>query len=429
MDSPPAPRIATIDSVRGLAVMGILLMNIVAFAMPEAAYLNPRAYGGAHGADFATWAVEFVFVDGKMRGLFTVLFGASLLLVTDRADAKGERAWLVHYSRMFWLLLFGLAHLFFVWWGDILHLYAIVGCVAFPFRRLPAAKLAAIAICLVVLQQLWMLVLPFNVHLAVTEVAGGHPSAAAVEAYRTFRNAFGVSTPAAIAADLAAYRGSYAQVYAHRLPEALSIPLTNLWFGWPETLGYMLGGMAALRSGLLTGAWTRSDYVRALRIGWGIGVPAMALIAWYVWYEDFTIQAVTIGSVALTTMPRVLMIAGWVSAILLLLPPGGPLTRRIAAAGRMAFSNYLGTSLVCTTVFYGYGLGWYGQLSRAELVPVVLVVWAIMLLWCEPWLRRFRYGPLEWLWRSLARLRLQPMRGAALSPPGSPDRTGPDPAP
>ena len=411
MTSAIPQRIVAIDTVRGVAVMGILLMNITAFAMPEAAYYNPRAYGGAHGPDLTTWATLFVFVDGKMRGLFTVLFGASLLLVTDGAEAKGERPWLVHYSRMLWLLAFGVAHLLLIWWGDILHHYAILGGVAFLFRRLPPAKLAAIALCLVLIEQIWVVMLPIDVHLAVTQVAGGHPSAEALTAFRQFRDGFGVPPAATIAAELAAYHGSYADAFAARLAVARTAPFTNLLFGWPETLGYMLAGMAALRSGYLTGKWSRPAYTRALRYGVGVGGAGTVLIAWWIWRQDFTIEAVVAGALAATTLLRPLMILGWIAAILLLMRPGGALTRRVAAAGRMAFSNYLGTSVLCTALFYGHGLGWYGHLSRTELMPVVVVVWALMLLWSEPWLRHFRYGPLEWLWRSLARRRLQPMRG------------------
>ena len=116
----PAPRLVTLDFVRGVAVLGILLMNIQAFAMPDAAYVNPAAYGGARGADLAVWWIEAVLVDGKMRGLFSWLFGASLLLVATRAQAAGESAARVHYRRMAWLALFGVAHLGLVWDGDIL---------------------------------------------------------------------------------------------------------------------------------------------------------------------------------------------------------------------------------------------------------------------------------------------------------------------
>ena len=120
-------RVATLDVIRGVAVMGILIMNIVAFAMPEAAYMNPASFGSHGAVDYGVWAVNFVLVDGKMRGLFSFLFGASMLLVIERAEAKGENPLRVHYARMFWLLLFGLAHLYLLWWGDILAHYALVG--------------------------------------------------------------------------------------------------------------------------------------------------------------------------------------------------------------------------------------------------------------------------------------------------------------
>jgi len=116
----------------------------------------------------------------------------------------------------------------------------------------------------------------------------------------------------------------------------------------------------------------------------------------------------------LTTLCRPPMIAGWICLILLLARPGGALTTLLAAAGRMAFTNYLATSLICTTLFYGYGLGWYGHLSRWQLYPVVFAIWAAILIWSRLWLAHFRFGPFEWLWRSLARGSFQPIRGSAL---------------
>ncbi len=125
----------TLDALRGFAVMGILAMNIIAFAMPEWAYISPKFYGGETHADRISWFVSAVLIDGKMRGLFSLLFGASMMLIIQRADAKGESAYKVHYSRMFWLALFGLAHFFFLWFGDILFTYALIGCLAARFCR------------------------------------------------------------------------------------------------------------------------------------------------------------------------------------------------------------------------------------------------------------------------------------------------------
>ena len=111
----PPPRIATLDIVRGVAVLGILAMNVVGFSMPFNAYLNPAAFGMEGQADYISWLLSFILIDGKMRGLFSFLFGASLLLVIERAEAKGESAASIHYRRMVWLLVFGLLHYYFIW--------------------------------------------------------------------------------------------------------------------------------------------------------------------------------------------------------------------------------------------------------------------------------------------------------------------------
>src|SRR3954469_890664 len=126
-------RITTLDTIRGIAVMGIFSVNVIAFAMPEAAYFNPAAYGGTHGASLGIWVANYVLIDGKMRGLFSLLFGASTLLVIQRAEAEGLDPRRVHFRRMAWLLVFGLGHFFLLWYGDILTLYAIIGFLLWPF--------------------------------------------------------------------------------------------------------------------------------------------------------------------------------------------------------------------------------------------------------------------------------------------------------
>ncbi|WP_375383405.1 DUF418 domain-containing protein [uncultured Sphingomonas sp.] len=405
---PDTPRIATIDLVRGVAVMGILLMNVQSFAMPEAAYLNPAAYGGAHGWNLAVWATELVLVDGKMRGLFSWLFGASLLLVTDRA---GTRAAQVHYRRMGWLLVFGLAHLVLVWDGDILVHYAAVGAVAFAFRRRPAHALVAAAIALIVLQLVLSLDTPLAADQIAAEIAGGHPSSEALHDWPLVRDQFGVPAPATIAHQIALHRGSYAGLVADRVAEAPRLVLGTLWSVGLETLAYMLLGMAALKGGMLTGGWSRRGYARTVAIGFGIGVPLGAALAWWVIAQRFDPRAVAWEAETLSAPLRPPMIAGWIALIVLLLRPAGAIGSRVAAAGRMAFSNYLGTSLICAGAFDGLGL--FGRFTRVELLAVVAAVWLAMLLWSQPWLARFRYGPMEWAWRSLARWRLEPMRGGA----------------
>ena len=408
-------RIATLDVIRGVAVMGILVMNIVAFAMPEAAYMNPAAFGGHSGIDLAMWAADFVLVDGKMRGLFSFLFGASMLLVIDRATARQENPARVHFSRMFWLFMFGEAHMILLWWGDILHHYALMGCVAYFFRDKPPHRLVGIAIVLLLTEMVMIASVTMSIQATVAAVQAPHPGAGVVEQYRELERAFGIPTTDALAKDMALHRGPYAPLVDHRLREAWATTTRTLTFVGLETLGYMLLGMACLKSGMLTGAWDRRRYLRWIGFGFGIGIPASMMLAWYVAAQGFAMVPLVLGVLALPTLFRPLMIIGWACLIVLLARSGGAIAARVAAAGRMAFSNYLGTSLICSTLFYGYGFGLYGHVSRAGLSLVVVAVWALMLLWSKPWLARFRFGPLEWLWRSLARMRIQPMSGAAAS--------------
>ncbi|MDP5279110.1 DUF418 domain-containing protein [Sphingomonas sp. DG1-23] len=392
-------RLAALDVVRGVALLGILLLNIASFALPEAAYLNPRAYGGWHGADLTAWLINFLLFDGKMRGLFSFLFGASMLLVIERAEACGESAAKVHYRRMLWLLAFGLAHLWLVWHGDILSHYALVGMIAFGLRNLPTARLLALGITLICVTLVFFATVPIAVH-------HGQDLAA-------LNRTIGVPAPAEIARELTLYRSDYPAILRTRLAEHAVTPLPMLWFYGPETLAYMLFGMAALRSGLLRGEWPRARYRRWLWICWGIALPGYIALAVYIVRAQFSLFSVALGSWTLTAPLRPPMIVGWACLILLLARPGGALTERLAAAGRTAFTNYLLTSLICTMLFYGYGLGWFGHLSRWQLYPVVFAIWGLILLWSKPWLARFRFGPFEWLWRSLARWRWQQLRGAA----------------
>lgn len=410
MAEAPGERLQSLDIVRGVAVLGILLLNIVSFAMPEAAYFNPRAYGGAEGADLAAYLVNFVLFDGKMRGLFSFLFGASMLLVIERAEAGGRSAAAVHFARTGWLLVFGLAHLWLLWRGDILAHYALVGMVAFLLRDMRPAQMVPLGVMLVLANTLIFAGMPATVLDLRQPAADAAQAADHARQLHDLVSAFGVPAPAEIARELALYRGDYAGIVRARFAEYAVSPIAMLGLYGCETLAYMLFGMAAYRAGMLTGAWEPRRYRRWLLVCWGIALPTYVALAAYLVHDGFGLFAVTLAVMALATPFRPPMIAGWICLILLLARPGGALAERLAAAGRMAFTNYLATSLLCSALFDGYGLGWFGHLSRWQLYPVVLGIWALILLWSKPWLDRFRYGPFEWLWRSLARGRLQPIR-------------------
>jgi uncharacterized protein len=397
----------TLDAIRGFAVMGILAMNIIAFSMPEMAYILPALNGQPTDYEVASWIVSFILVDGKMRGLFSLLFGASMLLVVERAEAKGENPVTVHYRRMGWLALIGLAHFFFIWWGDILFLYAVIGCVAYLFKDVEARGLIKMALVIYTIG--FFLMSGFTGILWLFEFAAKAPNAdpAMVESYNEMMAAFGT-----VAKETAVYRGNYWDVLYYRATEKWSQPITSVLQNIFETLPFMMAGMALYKNGFIIGEWHKARYRKWAFTGLGLGGLSYALFAlWSVTANFDTILVMNI-SLAWTYPFRLLMIIGYAAALILLISAfanSGWITR-VAAVGRAAFTNYLGTSLVMTTIFYGYGFGLYGLVDRPMLWLFVIGAWAIMLLWSKPWLDRFCYGPLEWVWRSFARWQRQPMR-------------------
>lgn len=402
-------RYITLDAMRGFAVMGILAMNIIGFSMPEWAYITPAAYGGETFADRVAWLFSFVFVDGKMRGLFSLLFGASMMLIIERATEKGENPARVHYLRMIWLALFGLLHYFFIWFGDILFLYAVVGMIAFLFRDWAAERLVKSA--------LWIFAaglvfwgLQFG-GLQMIQYLGTQPDAATgwSQQYREIRASPEFDYD--IAGQIALHRGGYWEIVSAKFAN-WGEPFGTVLMSIGETLPLMMVGMAMHKSGFITRGWAQSDYRRWVwqLVPWGVLLTGMlALWMMQMQYDPITSLAVFFLWGAI---PRLMLTIGYAALLILLINrfEGHVMVTRLAAAGRAAFSNYLGTSIVMTTLFYGYGIGLYGEVSRSGLWLFVIGAWVVMLSWPKPWLMRFHYGPLEWLWRSLARGKVQAFR-------------------
>lgn len=404
-----AARHITLDALRGFAVMGILAMNIVAFALPEWAYVAPGSYGGNSGADKASWLFSFILIDGKMRGLFSLLFGASMALIIERAEAKGESAARVHYARMIWLLLIGFAHYLFIWWGDILFLYAVIGCIAWLFRNWEPQRLIkwgliiyALGFTIYALQFGGLQFLQF-----MATQPGADPDF--VAQYGEVMRDPELSIDAR--AEIAAYSGSYAGILARRWGDIAHL-LLLVPQSFTETLPLMLFGMAMQKNGFLTGEWDRADYVRWARKMLLPGLLLSTLLGLWVAATGYDLITTLANFLAWSMPPRLLLTIGYAALLILLIrkAQGSALMHRVAAAGRAAFTNYLGTSIVMTAIFYGYGLGLYNQIGRAGLWGFVIGAWVLMLLWSKPWLDRFHYGPFEWLWRSLARGKLQPFK-------------------
>ena len=402
-------RYLSLDALRGFAVMGILAMNIIAFAMPEWAYITPLAYGGDGIADQISWLFSFIFIDGKMRGLFSLLFGASMLLVIERAETAGRSGMRTHYVRMFWLLIFGLIHFYFIWFGDILVTYALIALLAVQFRQWEPERLIKWALIVYALGFV-MWALQFG-GLQFLQWAATQPGADA-DLARQFREV--VNSPELqfnVTQELTVHRGGYTEIVADKLADWTQ-PFTAALQALTETLPLMMLGMALFKNGFLTGSWAAADYRRwALRLA-VTGLVLNALVGLWVVMSGYDKITALAGYLAWSLFPRLLVTLGYAAGLLLLIGKyaSSPLIARVAAAGKAAFTNYLGTSIVMTTIFYGYGLGLYGSVNRVWLWPFVLGACVVMLLWSKPWLDRFRYGPLEWLWRSLARGALQPMR-------------------
>jgi uncharacterized protein len=401
-------RYVTLDVLRGFAVLGILAMNIIAFSMPEWAYLTPKVYGGENLADKVSWFVSVVFIDGKMRGLFSLLFGASMMLVIERAWAKGESASTIHYSRMLWLALFGLAHYFLIWFGDILFTYALIGCLAARFAQWDSGRLIKWAL---IVYGLGFLLWAAQMGALQYLQWAAHQPGASADVVKQFRDILASDDfNPEVAEQLAIHRGNWFAIAADKFANPFD-PLVAAIAAITETLPLMMLGMAMKKNGFITGEWDEAGYRRWIGRLLLPGLILSTACAIWVWMSGFDLITAIASFMAWSIIPRLMLTIAYAAMLILLIRrfTGHHLLERVVSAGRAAFSNYLGTSIVMTTIFYGYGLGLYGHLSRPQLWFFVIGAWVIMLLWSKPWLQRFHYGPLEWLWRSLARRQLQPM--------------------
>ena len=397
-------RLVALDFVRGIAILGILLLNIVGFAWPEIVYVSPRApTAPVSAADDWTWLAMFVMADGKFRGLFSLLFGASMLLFVDRADDSGRDGAALQRRRLGWLALFGLAHFFLLWWGDILFLYAMCGFVALTMRGWTPRRLAMTALAIYsagVLVMGSLTAFSAAPWLGLPDVGVESP-AEVVERY-------GAEARAEIPATLA----SWPDHVAHMLRDSWTDPLITVSYSWFETIPLMLIGMALFKSGLFAGIW---DAARLRRwAGWGIGGGLVLTLplAWWLGREQFALPLTLFVWLGPAAVGRLASTVGYAAFAVILARQfaDSALGQRLVACGQMAFSNYIATSLVMTFIFHGWGLGLFASFGRLELLGFVLLGWALMLAWSKPWLARYRFGPLEWLWRSLTYGKIAPIR-------------------
>jgi uncharacterized protein len=427
IDEPrPAPvelrnRIVAIDVLRGCALLGILLMNIYAFAYPEAGYFNPTIIGGETGANYWTWVFTHVFVEGKFVTIFSMLFGAGLVLQSERVGPRVPSFRAFYFRRLWWLAVIGVVHAYLIWWGDILFTYAFAGLLIYAFRRRsPRWLLTAGAIGLVInagLQAATGTLYGYMREVATQGSTGDAFSSQLAEGWGKVEAILSPS-PEELQEKIDIYRGGYGEIFVDRAPLVLNSQLvsTPFLYGW-RTASLMLIGMALLKLGVLTGARPLAFYGRLAAAGYLIGFPLVLLGLRMRVESGFDFVAKFQRATPVDIFGALLVALGHIAVVMILVKRGAlsGLLARLGAVGRMALSNYLLHSVIGTLLFYGYGLGLFGGVGRFALMGFVLGIWILQLAISPLWLARFRFGPAEWLWRSLTYRQRQPMRRLATS--------------
>jgi uncharacterized protein len=424
-----AERLSSVDVVRGVAVLGILLMNIVGFGFVFATYADPTVAGGATGMNFWVYAVNAVLVDGKMRGIFSLVFGAGVIILTARAVERGAAAEAadIHYRRMFWLMLFGTLHAYLLWWGEILYPYALMGLLLYPMRKLSVRGLTIAGSVLSVLLTLGMTAEAFRA-VEMRDAAAAADAAQQrgetlgeeqTDAQREWKERLELMKPdaAEIARVNAAFQGSYIDVVKEQSKAVVQWHFTPYYFplNW-DMLLMMFFGMAMMKSGILAAGRSFGFYTKMAFAGYAIGLP---LSIWNVQQNAAAnFDHLTMGFNNIVYEPaRIAVCFGHVAVVMMIVKAGAlrGITSRLAAVGQMALSNYILQSVICSAIFYGYGFGLFGTLQRYQVYFVVLGCWLVHLTWSPIWLRYYRFGPLEWGWRSLTYWQRQPMRRARVA--------------
>jgi uncharacterized protein len=393
-------RISSLDFIRGLAVMGILAANIIAFGQPFTAYMYPKEFLVPDGDPGGwLWVAQFVLVDGKMRGLFTLLFGAGLMLFMEKAWARGSTRWL-QARRLMWLLLFGLSHFYFIWRGDILTYYAIVGLIVLLCLKWSISTQFRVGLFGYIIGALLYAAMMGPLHFVGETDFGNQPQ------YSEMRAGLEQGKADALAEETIDTQlrqgGDYLAILSHRIEAHGTEPLTNLTLFIFETFPLILLGTALYRMGLFSGGMDPEWQRFWGWMGLAIGAFLHLMIALWAKGTGFAYYATLGAFMGFSPIPRLIMVLGLAALLAQYAPRAtGWLGQRISAAGRAAFTNYLGTSIVMTMLFHGWALGFFGEFNRPQLYLVVLATWALMLLWSKPWLEHYRFGPLEWLWRCL----------------------------
>lgn len=387
-----------LDFLRGIAVLGILAINVTGFWGPSLATFSPVIPAAEPGA--AGWfGFAFVVFEGKMRALFSLLFGASMVLFAQSAERRGLNPDLAQLRRLLWLVVFGYLHFALLWWGDILLPYALCGMGALLLRQCSPVQMIGIALPFYVVAHSAEAILALPGIFTEQAVLGGTANGTDMAEQAAMMQRIAAS----VAQDNAVLNAGFFEAIRLKLAHSALQPFTTTLSTFTETLPLMLLGMALVRGGFFT-TWPRRWLAAVAIGGTTLGLVPTVLAQKWLGAHDWPPRAMFAAIEHGMALPHLLMALGYAAALTLLFPAvvRTRAGRAIMAAGRCAFSNYIGTTVLMGAIFSGWGLGFGPELPRMWLPLFVALGWAAMLAWPQAWLAHHRQGPLEGLWRSLA---------------------------
>lgn len=419
-------RIVLIDSLRGIALLGILLMNIPYFALPEPSFDNLIVNNELGTINQKVWYFINWFLEGSQRAIFSMLFGAGIILFISRLEKRVQGMMPAEYfiRRQLWLLFFGLVNAFILLWpGDILFQYAICGIIVFVFRRTPAkGLLIAAVVCLLLMTVRENRDLYKQKGVITKGEAIAKMDTTVTKLTDQQKEDLGAMTGMKERSDTAAQkkemrknlrqlRGSYNEIYNNLSTASVNAEFYYTYYGLWDVLLFMFIGMAFFKNGILTGQASVKVYWALFIIGLGGGLFISYLRLLPMFQYKFSFFEMTKHKLMdYYEISRTLRSLGIFGLIMLLYKSGifKWLFALVRPVGQMAFTNYLMQSFMCNLYFLGFGM--IGKLQRYEIYYVVGAIWIIEIIWSHLWLRYFRFGPLEWLWRSLTYWKLQPLK-------------------
>lgn len=394
-DTPARHRIIELDALRGIAVIGIVWMNVYVFALPAQGYYNPTVWGPGLGEatrlDRIIWAISFVFIEDKFRTLFAMLFGAGCLILLERG---GDTPWRAHFARMAVLFVIGFAHSVFFASNDVLRVYAVAGCALPLLAALSSRALFAICVGLIALHVGGGLV---ALGVSVLDFYQGRGSSdAAIFAERVFG-----SNPASVQYMLDQGRQGWGERIAGRVA-GFGSQLTVVGSAIPINLAAMALGMGLWKSEFLQGKWRLFLLQRCAAISALFAIPALLGLAWWVSEKGFPASIVGMAGLVLSAPFDTALGLAYAALAMAFFRKEGSLRKRLAAVGRLSLTNYLMTSVILAAIFASWGLGLFGEVSRTQAFAISFVPIAAMLIWSPIWVRHAGQGPFERFWRRIA---------------------------